>query len=99
MDEIVGEGEDVGVALLEPKVAKWIEVNGERATDEHMTTDPYFALWLHYVDRAVRSRIHLSYRDLEDWDYWSAYDAGSSPKDAALDMLESSDYYEFAGEE
>lgn len=69
------------------KVKQWIAKNGERAMDIHRTDDPHFALWLHYVDRAVRRRIHLSYMDLEDWDYWSAYDGGMSPAEAALEAL------------
>jgi len=80
------------LALPAEKVEEWIEKNGERAMDEHMTTDPYFALWLHYVDRATRRRAWVSYRDLEDWDYWSAYDAGMSPVDAAIDMLDANGY-------
>ena len=30
--------------------------------------------------------------DLEDWDYWMAYDAGMSPREAATDMLEDLGY-------
>jgi len=32
-------------------------------------------------------KVLVSYDDLEDWDYWSAYEGGQSPKEAALDML------------
>jgi hypothetical protein len=80
------------LSLPADKVEAWIEKNGERACEEHMTTDPVFALWLVYVDKAVMRRAWISYRDLEDWDYWSAYDAGMSPKDAAIDMLDANGY-------
>ena len=29
----------------------------------------------------------LGYRDLEDWDYWSAYDGDMSPTEAAVEAL------------
>lgn len=80
------------LALPADKVEAWIEKNGERACADHWTEDPYFALWLHYLDRTVRRTVLISYRDLEDWDYWSAYDAGMSPVDAAYDMLEDAGY-------
>lgn len=74
------------------KVAAWVSKNGERAMDIHMTEDPHFALWLHYLDRACRRRVLMSYRDLEDWDYWAAYDGGMSPVEACVDMLEANGY-------
>ena len=74
--------------LPQDKVAEWIEKNGERAMTQHHTEDPEFAVWLHYLDRAVMRRVMVSYQDLEDWDYWSAYDAGMSPGEAAEEMLE-----------
>ena len=79
-------------SLPADKVEAWIAKNGERACADHMTDDPHFALWLHYVDRAVMRRVMIGYRDLEDWDYWSAYDAGMSPVDAAIEMLEDAGY-------
>lgn len=69
------------------KVDEWIEKNGERAMKVHHTDDPRFAVWLHYLNRAVMRRVMVTYQDLEDWDYWSAYEAGMSPRDAAMDML------------
>ena len=81
-------------SLPADKVEAWIEKNGQRACEEHWTEDPYFALWLHYVDRAVRRTVLISYRDLEDWDYWSAYDGGMSPKEAAYVMLEDAGYHD-----
>lgn len=74
-------------SLPGPAVSQWIEKYGERAMEVHRTEDPHFALWLHYLDRVCRKTIIMSYQDLEDWDYWSAYEGGMSPKQAALDMM------------
>lgn len=75
-----------------PTIQRMIEKHGDRLKARHHTDDVYFALWLEALDRAVMRRVLVSYDDLEDWDYWSAYDAGMSPKDAAIDMLEANGY-------
>lgn len=75
-----------------PRLAQLIEERGDALKARHHTDDPYFALWLEVLNRAVQRRVIVSYDDLEDWDYWSAYDAGMHPKDAALDMLEANGY-------
>lgn len=79
-------------SLPADKVAAWISTNGDNACAVHMTEDPHFALWLHYLDRACRRRVLMSYRDLEDWDYWAAYDGGMSPVEACVDMLDANGY-------
>lgn len=79
-------------SLPADKVQAWIGKYGEPAMKAHHTDDPHFALWLHYLDRACRRRVLMSYRDLEDWDYWSAYDAGMSPVEACGDMLDANGY-------
>lgn len=79
-------------SLPADKVRRWIDANGERAMDRHDTGDVYFALWLHYVDRAVMRRVMIGYRDLEDWDYWSAYDGDMTPVQAAEAALEYNGY-------
>jgi hypothetical protein len=71
-----------------PRLAKVVAEQGNALKERHHTDDVYFAIWLEILDRSVRRRVLVSYDDLEDWDYWSAYDAGMSPKDAALEMLE-----------
>jgi hypothetical protein len=71
-----------------PRLAAVVEKDGDRLKERHHTDDVYFAVWLHAVNRAVQRRIVMSYDDLEDWDYWSAYDAGMHPKDAAIEMLQ-----------
>ena len=70
------------------RVDEWIKKNGEAMKERHHTDDPRFALWLHYLDRAVMRRVMVSYQDFEDWDTWSAYEAGMSPGEAAEQMLE-----------
>lgn len=80
------------VALPTDKVATWLAKNGEAACERYYTDDPVFALWLHYVDRATRRRVLLGFMDLEDWDYWSAYEAGQSPAEAAVEMLADNGY-------
>lgn len=71
-----------------PALKRWIDERGEAACERYHVTDPYFALWLHYVDKAVTRRAHVSFMDLEDWDYASAYESDYSPVDAAVEMLE-----------
>jgi Family of unknown function (DUF5419) len=71
-----------------PKLKKVIAEHGDALKERHHTDDVYFAIWLHTLDRSVQRRVLVSYQDLEDWDYWSAYDAGMSPRDAAVEMLQ-----------
>lgn len=75
-----------------PRLAQVIEEHGERLKERHHTDDVYFALWMEVLNRAVQRRVMLSYDDLEDWDYWSSYDAGQSPREAAITMLEDAGY-------
>lgn len=55
--------------------------------------DPRFGLWLYLVDRHVVRRIGLGLFDLADWPMHDAYEAGTSPSDAAQQALESDDLY------
>lgn len=75
-----------------PRLNQLIAAKGDTLKAKHDTADVHFAVWLEALDRAVMRRIFLGYRDLEDWDYWSAYDAGMHPKDAAIEMLEDNGY-------
>jgi|GEM_PF-2858248 len=70
-----------------PRLAEMVRKNGGTLMERYHTDDVYFAVWLHALNRVVQRRVRLSFDDLEDWDYWSSYDAGESPKDAALEML------------
>lgn len=70
-----------------PRLQQIIDEKGEALKKRHHTEDVYFAIWLQALDQAVGRRVMLRYDDLEDWDYWSAYDAGMSPHDAAIEML------------
>ena len=71
-----------------PRLKEMIEKHGDALKERYHTDDVFFAVWLHALNRGVQRRVVISFDDLEDWDYWSAYDAGMSPKDAALQMLE-----------
>lgn len=71
-----------------PKVEKIIEEKGDALKERYHVEDVFFALWLHALNVAVQRRVMVSFDDLEDWDYWSAYDAGMLPKDAAIEMLQ-----------
>lgn len=75
------------------KVAAWLEKNGERVMQRYHTSDPYFALWMFYVDKSVMAKVMLSLNDLEDWDYISAYEEDSTPREAATSMLEDLGYW------
>lgn len=80
------------LGLPQDKVERYVSVNGEALKERYSVDDVYFALWMHYLNRSVQSRIPLSYDDLEDWDFWAAYDSDMSPRDAADDMLEDLGY-------
>lgn len=83
--------EDVNPWVVE-KLAKmkpsWLGLNAEKLVEKHHTDNVYFAVWLEMFDLLVRNKTHLSYQDLEDWDYWSSYDSGTTPRDAVNDMFE-----------
>jgi hypothetical protein len=74
-------------SLPGPRLAQLVEEKGDALKERYHVDDVYFAVWLHALNRAVQRRVLVSFDDLEDWDYWSAYDAGMSPKDAAIEML------------
>lgn len=71
-----------------PRLEALLEKHGEALMARHHTDDPLFAVWLEALNRAVQRRVPISYDDLEDWDYWSNYEAGVLPTDAAVMMLE-----------
>lgn len=75
-----------------PRLTQFIAEKGDAVMERYHTDDVYFAIWMHSVNRAVQRRIFLSFDDLEDWDYWSAYDSDMSPKQAAVQMLEDNGY-------
>ena len=75
-----------------PRLATLVEEKGDALMARYHTDDVYFAVWLHALNRVVQSRVLLSYDDLEDWDYWSAYDGDMTPKEAALQMLDDAGY-------
>lgn len=72
-----------------------IENHGPALMEKHRTSDPHFAIWLETLDRACRRRTFMSYMDLEDWDYWSAYAGDMTPFEAVADMLVDNGYGEF----
>ena len=58
-----------------------------------MQTSPRtFAQWMDAVDRVLESRIGFSSGDLEDWMWRDSFEAGDSPRDAALSFLEDMGY-------
>jgi hypothetical protein len=70
-----------------PRLNAVIEKNGDSLKERYGTDDVYFAIWMHALNLAVQRRVLVSFDDLEDWDYWSNYDAGMKPVDAAKQML------------
>ena len=71
-----------------PRLKQVIEEKGDDLKKRYHTDDVYFALWMHAMNRAVQRRVPVSYDDLEDWDYWSAYESDMSPRDTAIQMLQ-----------
>jgi len=51
-----------------------------------------FKAWMVKVDEALVAKCGLCSADLPDWDYWSAWEDGASPKGAATQA------YKAAGE-
>ena len=62
-----------------------------RASD--YTDDPDFAAWMDEVDQEVYRIAEVSVFDLEDYTFHSAWEAGISPEDAAIDALDNDDLY------
>lgn len=75
-----------------PRLAQVVEDLGPKLMERYHTDDVHFAIWLHTLNRAVQRIVMLSFDDLEDWCYRDAYDGGTLPKDAALEMLEDNGY-------
>ena len=71
-----------------PRLKTVLEEKGDALKERYHVTDVYFAYWLHVLNVNVQRRVHVHFDDLEDWDYWSAYDAGQSPREAAVEMLQ-----------
>ena len=75
---------------LEKLGPEWLETNAENLEllrKRHHTEDTHFALWMTRLNARVQRRVMMSYDDLEDWDYWSAYAGDVHPAEAADDML------------
>lgn len=79
-----------------PRLKQVIEEKGDALKERHHTDDVFFAVWLQALDQAVRRRVLMRYDDLEDWGYRDAYDAGQSPVEAALEMLEDAGWDDYA---
>lgn len=75
------------------KVAEVIERDGAVLCERYGTDNPRFALWLALVDRHLTRLIGLGHRDIEDWSWRDAFDAETSPREAARTALEDSDLY------
>lgn len=78
--------------LDQTKVSAWIANNGERAMTFYGVDDPHFALWMHYLNKAVTRRVGISMMLMEDWDYASAYESDVHPTEAALDLIDDLGY-------
>ena len=73
--------------LPKEKLSAYMDKNREALLKRYPTSDEYFALWLHHLNRAIQRRLPLQFDDLEDWDFWAAYDGDLTPKEAAEDMM------------
>lgn len=73
-------------------LATWIERHGDQVKERYQVEDVHFALWLHYMDKAIARVLGLTHRDLEDYDYYSMYEGDYSPREAALQALEDLGY-------
>lgn len=73
--------------LIEKKGQEWVDKIAPKLLERHNTGDVGFALWMTRLNSRVNARVGVSYDDLEDWDYWSAYEGDTDPVEAAQDML------------
>jgi hypothetical protein len=55
--------------------------------------DQDFALWLALVDNAMARTVGVGHRDIGDWTWRDAFDAGTRPTEAAREALEADDTY------
>lgn len=71
--------------------ADWLEKNRHHfrtLMDEWGSNDLAFTLWMFQLNRHVMAMTGLSARDLQDWDYSTAYESDMTPGEAAFQMLE-----------
>lgn len=85
------------------KVGRAIAALRERSpsyVDDMADGDERFALWLANVDHRMSRMVGLTHRDIGDWGWRDAYEAGESPRDAAREGLRNDDTYQlfFGGE-
>jgi hypothetical protein len=55
--------------------------------------DPAFVVWLRLLERRVLSGFGVSCFDLADYCYRDAFEAGMTPREAALEALEGDDLF------
>ncbi|HEY6013342.1 MAG TPA: hypothetical protein VIU37_05025 [Candidatus Limnocylindrales bacterium] len=53
--------------------------------------DERFALWLANVDARMARMVGVGHGDIADWQWWDSYEAGDSPRAAAVEALEADD--------
>jgi hypothetical protein len=75
------------------KLAAALDKYAARPTMAAYTTDARFGLWLTLVDRRVTALAGVGVFDLADWNMRDAFDAGATPKDAAIEALQSDDTF------
>lgn len=73
--------------VVDKKGQEWVDKIAPTLLKRHNTKDIHFAMWMERVNSRVSGRTGMSYDDLEDWDYWSAYAGDTDPVEAAQDML------------
>ena len=54
---------------------------------ESAAQDEKFQAWLQRVDQAMWDQFGCSYQDLPDWDFWAAFEQGTSPSRAAKQIF------------
>ena len=70
------------------------------SVSEYDTGDERFGLWMAYVNARLLRSVGVGLFDLADWNMRDAYEAGTSPADAAREALASDDTFSalFGGE-
>lgn len=59
---------------------------------EYDNPDPYYRLFMALVDKRLLRLCGFTHRDLADTDSWSLYADGSTPRQAAIEILREQDF-------
>lgn len=57
-----------------------------------------FEQWKAEINRMMLDEFNLDLDDIEDWGYWDSFEAGDTPKDAFIQIVEDMEFDEYYDE-